>query len=480
MEKTRRGRTLLAIAAVLYLAAYAFTTLVPAILATLLIGYLVFERLRFQRLVDELAIEAESTGPDRMVYQDDLFTIERTLFVHPPGLRVQAAVPATDDLAVEQDRLTLQDTGPDGMLFEHIARLVPTRRGRHRQETLALTLSDPDGLFRHRVDLVAPVELTAHAPRSAFDQGRQAERLEAIVNPRQHEPGTWSEEILALREHIPSDLPRDIDWKASSRFEALLTRTSLREVDRPVVVVLDASRSMRHRTRRGSMLDHASQLATALVAAAHHQGTPAGLVAHDAHRVLDHVPPSRERAVPRQVARAIAELPGPIDLPPAAAETLLGTPQDQDDTGDRPRRDREPSRFEQTVAPFLGGAGTTRIPHGLSQAVRQASGMGQPRTIVVITDLQGSLDEVTLALKRAHDHQHRVLVASTFTPWFHLHPDRITAELLEQVYGAWQRHRRLTRKLEAMGVDVIDIAPETQAHRLLQAMTTGGPRRTRP
>ncbi|MDX1611811.1 MAG: DUF58 domain-containing protein [Candidatus Thermoplasmatota archaeon] len=471
MEKTRRTRVLLAAAATLYILAYAYTTLTPAIVATLLLALLARARLRFTTLLDRALFEAETHRPDRMVYQDEPVTLRWTLFVHPPGLRVDVELEGSEDLKPLSVDHTVEDLTTQGTLLDVKARVQPTRRGTHRQRHLTVTLTDPDGFFEHTYHVEAPVEFTAHAPKKALRQGRQASRLEQLVNPRSNEPGAWSLEVMAHREYQPTDRPRDIDWKASARFQDLLTRVYIKEVERPLVVVLDASRSMRHRTTRASLLDHAAQLAMAVVGAAYHQGTPVGFVAHDAHQVLDIVPTSRDQSATREIAQAIAELPEPIDLAPQAANTLLYHAPDE-----APRKG-PPTPFEQKIAPFLGGRPGGRPPHGLTRALQRAAPTGAPHTLVILTDLQGPASETIRALSTVQRHQHRVILASPFSPWFHLSPKQVTAELLEATYDAHQRHQRLLGKLEKMGVLTLDISPDTPVQRLFTKMAQPGGQR---
>jgi uncharacterized protein (DUF58 family) len=63
-----------------------------------------------------------------------------------------------------------------------------------------------------------------------------------------------------IREYIPGDRLKDIEWKVTSRFSTLMTKISKREISMPTVILLDCSRSMRRTLDERSKIDHSVQL----------------------------------------------------------------------------------------------------------------------------------------------------------------------------------------------------------------------------
>ncbi|ADT85086.1 DUF58 domain-containing protein [Thermococcus barophilus] len=72
--------------------------------------------------------------------------------------------------------------------------------------------------------------------------------------------GLESMELYGLREYLPGDDLRRIDWKASSRLGKLIVREFLKERESDVYIVLDATREMRKGVKRAK-IDYASTLA---------------------------------------------------------------------------------------------------------------------------------------------------------------------------------------------------------------------------
>lgn len=463
MQRTRRADGLFALSLAGFVFGYAFDRVAPVLLGVLLLGYVAYARFRFQALMDEAAFEARVQGPTSTVFQDEVVRLRHRLRIRPPGVRVAIDLPAGEDLDVETIDVEPGDVRPAGAVYEVTTHARPRRRGRFHLETLEITLGDPDGLFERRFDVRMPVEFTAHAPLAAVKEGAHFSELEALVLPERAEPGDWSLEVLTHRPYRLSDRDRDIDWKVSARYDELLSRIFEKEVERPVVVLLDATRVMRYQRFGRSMLDHASEFASALVRGAHDAGKAVGFAAYDEHQVLTFRRPSSGRSVPRQITERIATLPDPIELPPEGLVIPQATPADAE-----PRA--EPTAFERKIAPFLGG--TTRIPNGLARAVTAVGETPEPRTYLVFTPLLRRPDEATKILSRLTSRQQRVLVAAPFAPFYLTEGSGLEADELERVHEAWQAHQARLSRVRAIGGTVIDLLP-SMAPRELARSTRG-------
>lgn len=461
MERTRRGTALMLLAAAAIVAGYAFDRIAPVLLAVVLLGYLTYARLRFSALLDEARIEAKATPPRSTAFQGETVRTGYRLRIRPPGLKIGFSLPTGDDLAVEEIASKEVDVWPGGAIYEVDATVRPNRRGRHRIDALHVDLEDPDRLFRRRLAAKVSTEFTAHASRSAIQEGAQVSELEALVVPDQPETGEWSLEVLTHRPYRPSDRDREIDWKASARYDEMLSRIFKREVERPLVILLDAGREMRYKQGERSMLDHASEFASALARGAHDAGKAVGFAAYDEHSVLAHRRPSSDRTVPRQINRQIAELPDPIELPP---DELVVLEAGQHDRSNR----EEPTDFEQAIAPFLGG--TTRVPNGLARAVQVLGDRTEPSTFLVFTPLLNRPSEAIEILHRLTRHQHRVIVGAPFAPFYLTGREGrdLSPDTLERVHEAWEAHRERMARVRAIGGTVVDLVPELAPRELVR------------
>ncbi|WP_433531600.1 DUF58 domain-containing protein [Micromonospora sp. CA-263727] len=155
------------------------------------------------------------------------------------------------------------------------SRLTPTRRGDRPAVALTVRSLGPLGLaFRQRAGRPAtPPWILRVLPR--FDSRRhlpeKLSRLRVIDGTqvgRGHGAGT---EFDTLREYVPGDDVRSIDWRASARRAEVLVRTWRPERDRRIVCVLDTGRTSAVRLGDEPRLDasiDAALLLTALAARA--------------------------------------------------------------------------------------------------------------------------------------------------------------------------------------------------------------------
>jgi uncharacterized protein (DUF58 family) len=98
-----------------------------------------------------------------------------------------------------------------------------------------------------------------------------------------------------LREYVPGDSFRELDWKASAKRLRPITRVHGAEHSHTVILALDAGRSMSTRAGELTKLDHAIHAALLLTWAALRAGDRVGVIVF-ADEVLAFVPPARGRA----------------------------------------------------------------------------------------------------------------------------------------------------------------------------------------
>ncbi len=107
-------------------------------------------------------------------------------------------------------------------------------------------------------------------------------------------------EFESLREYVPGDDVRHIDWRATARRGRPMTRIYRHERDHPVLIALDASRLMGASYGHGTALDLAIESALALAYTALHHGDRVGLV------LFDQLP--RALVTPRRSRRGLGRL----------------------------------------------------------------------------------------------------------------------------------------------------------------------------
>lgn len=160
--------------------------------------------------------------------------------------------------------------------------LHPVRRGDRLADRVTIRLVGPLGLAARQASIVVPGAVRVlpqfrsqrHLPRF-LSRLRELDGRSAV---RVRGQGT---EFDSLRDYVPGDDVRSIDWRATARRTAVVVRTWQPERDRHIVVVLDTSRTSAGRIDDVPRLDAAMDAALLLTALATRAGDRVDLVAGD-------------------------------------------------------------------------------------------------------------------------------------------------------------------------------------------------------
>ncbi len=190
--------------------------------------------------------------------------------------------------------------------------VVPLRRGRETGGVGGFVVDSmgPLGLGRHRARLPLPWDVVVYPPlvsvRLRASVAEALRRRDAGTKPiRKLGEGRLFE---SLREWVPGDDLRHIDWKATARRGKVITRLYEAERRQQVLLVLDTGRLMTADVAAGvARLDFAVQAALELAYAAAQHDDNVGIMTF-ADGVQHFVAPERGRAGVRRVMDVLAEV----------------------------------------------------------------------------------------------------------------------------------------------------------------------------
>lgn len=233
-------------------------------------------------------------------------------------LRVREDVPALFTPASGPDRrLTLPPRGSrrEEVLFE------PVRRGKTTCGRLHLRVLGPLGLVWRQGRTEVPWAVTVYpslrtAALRALPAQVRRRREAGLRNVRRIGEGRLFE---SLKEWVPGDETRSIDWKATARRGKLMARQYEDERRQHVMIVLDAGRLLTAEIDGRARLEAAIDAALELAQSAVGHDDNVGLLAF-ADEILHFVPPARGRRALRAVLDALASIEGRLVEPnyPAA------------------------------------------------------------------------------------------------------------------------------------------------------------------
>jgi uncharacterized protein (DUF58 family) len=187
--------------------------------------------------------------------------------------------------------------------------VVPVRRGHETAGVLTIDSLGPLGLGVRRSTLRLPWEVRVYPALTSLR--RQAAVAQAL---RRRELGRRPLRRLgegrlfeSLREFVPGDDPRHIDWKASARRGKMILRQFEAERRQQVLLVLDAGRLLTADIAGVARMDYVVQAALELAyAAAQHDDNIGIMVFADGVRAF--VPPGRGRRGLKPVLDVLADV----------------------------------------------------------------------------------------------------------------------------------------------------------------------------
>jgi uncharacterized protein (DUF58 family) len=231
--------------------------------------------------------------------------------VNPTRRRVVVAV--ADELAPSLGAGTRRFSVavPAGGARAVTTELVPSRRGRFAPVELTVRVRGPLGLVARQATRRLPAVLRVHPPLRGREEAElRINRARLLEVGLRSAPGRGGgTEFEGLREYLPDDDSRRIDWAATARLASgrAVVRTYRPERNQTVIVLLDCGRLMAGTVAGMARLDHAMDAALMLCAVATRLGDRTGVVAF-ADRVRAVVPAGRGRAQLERVTDAVYAL----------------------------------------------------------------------------------------------------------------------------------------------------------------------------
>ncbi|MFC8969543.1 DUF58 domain-containing protein [Streptomyces sp. NPDC057094] len=316
---------------------------------------------------------------------------------------------------------------PAGERRRVTTRLRPTRRGDRQADRVTIRSYGPLGLFARQgnhtvpwsVRVLPPFTSRKHLP-SKLARLRELDGRTSVLTRGE---GT---EFDSLREYVPGDDTRSIDWRATARRTTVAVRTWRPERDRHILLVLDTGRTSAGRVGDAPRLDASMDAALLLAALASRAGDRVDLLAYD-----------------RRV-RALVQGRAAGDVLPSLVNAMAGL---------------EPELVETDARGLAAIA--------LRTAPRRS-------LIVLLTSLDAApVEEGLLPVLSGLTQRHTILVASVADPYIaRMSKARGDAEAVYEAAAAAQaqtERQRTAERLRRRGVTVVDAIPDDLAPALADA-----------
>jgi uncharacterized protein (DUF58 family) len=222
-------------------------------------------------------------------------------------IRVAILEPQIDILAFARDttvlRVPARSTGTATL------DIVPRERGRAHLGAFYAWVENDVGLLRRRFRIDADIDARVFPDLSAVETSGTLAKRNTLIEAglrRLRKRGGGSE-FESLRDYIPGDGFRFVDWKATARRGRMMVAQYEVERSQNVIVALDCGRLMTPRIDGARKLDYALTAALSVARIAQAASDNVGLIAFAAKPILD-IAPRRGAAHVNALARAAFDL----------------------------------------------------------------------------------------------------------------------------------------------------------------------------
>ena len=462
IEYTQYSRFLLFLGFILFLQGFLFSNVFPALLAITLFFFLLYGKLAFQTNTIKPLVQ-------RKILEQPLFTnhpvnIKTTINQLPVHLHLTI----TDHLA---DHTTLTKGTHTTTMFSqpHTPvtlqyQLMFTHRGQHTFDHVSITYQDRWNLFTTTQDYPVPNMVMVHSDPNEIKKAKQVSTREHIELTMPSILGTETyADMEGIRTYQSGDRLKDIEWKATSRLQTLMTKLFEKKEIIETTILLDCSTTMRRSKGEHSKIDHASNLVLHLTKMLQSQRHPVSLLAFDEHKLVSTIPPTYDY---HPIFTMLTDLPqhlhgtkttGPQDIP----VKTTGFP-------------KEHQQFLQTIFPFLA-KGKRTIHHptqasGIYEAARRLIKDSKPRHVVILSDLETNLPALFTALSLFHTKHQNTWLLTPFTPLYDTEQNDLTNQDIEHLYTLQLQREQLLLKLKKLDVDIVDLTPTMQGIHVMETI----------
>ena len=455
-------RVLIFLIFLLFLIGFLFQNILPAVAALSILVFLIYSKENFKNKIGEITNNREIF--EKQIFVNHPVNIKTKIKNHGGILNIKVTDNLPDNSTIVKGKNQInQEIKPD----EEISLEYQIKfNSRGRQEFKELKIEISDTLNLYKLELKKPTKkiFWVHSNPEEIKKAKRVSQREhiEIVNPSL----TGLEiidEMEGIREFQPGDKLKDIEWKATSRLQKIMTKQFVKKELLDTIVLIDCSHSMRRTTKDKSKIDHATNLAVSLTKILQSIRHPIGLIAFDEYKILKNIKPTNNY---NKIFENITDLPGRIKT---GNYKIKETKEPTDINIDTPNNQQ---RFISTVFPFLA-KGRRKIKNpmqasGIYESMRLLMMDNKTKHIIILTDMETNIQSLYRSITLAHAKKYNVWLLTSFTPYYNIKREQIETEQLEELYKARQIRENILHKIRKLNIEVVELVPSMESVKVIE------------
>ena len=410
----------------LFVQGYLFQNVFPALLAFLIVVYIVYLRLEFlPRINASREMDTKLTEGEKVKSKLKLKNLTNKKLV----VKVIEELPF--GFKSEEPTIKLGEWEE-----KEVEYFVIPKRGKYTVAGPRLQVKDLRGLYYTDYQVPSKIEVEVYPSIEKIkEDAKTEENIRLATTYQKILMGLQTLEIHSLRRFQPGDETKHIDWKATARLGELIVKDFLREIEGDIYIILDAGREMRKSIRK-SKIDYATTLTLQLLHVL--QNYRVGLIVYDDYGVINRIEASKSPDQIKKAVRSLAISPIFANLIPVRATFDLKIPD-------------ESRKFLAKIMPIFKGKKS--FATGLIEAI---SVLPSAAFLIFISDIIAHTGELIKVLSELKD-KYKILLI-TPNPILFYDESKLNKETLLWLYKRYLEREELIRKLNRI-VPTLDLGP---------------------
>jgi len=467
MRVTRRYWELIGLAALLSVGAVVLASPVLLFGVALVGGWIVTLQILFlydlRSTMDELLVEQTVDRRRVLSGEPTEFTLYGAL-VRPSSLelRIQGGLPAIAT-ASEPPVVTIEP-GETSVTEEFDVEWAVA--GTYTLEPARVRAVDTSGLFSAEIGRGTTPTITVEpSGQRSLGVDRTYDVVRRVFGEHEASPIDFGLEPGEVRQYVPGDPLRKIEWKATARLDSTHVRTFESQVARSAVLVIDRRAAMAQGPAGQTKLDYARHLSLLLVEGARRRNDPIGFYAVDESGVDQRLAPTTTNRGYATIRAHLQDLRATGDLQTQLSGRISTEPRHESIA----HLSGDDSAFARTFTTFVIGRTSGPRHRGRRPLLSAIDAIESELTgafqTVIVTD-DSDPEAVREAAIAARGGDNRVLVFLTPTVLF----DPTTTGDLADAYERYDRFERFRRSLDELdGVEALELGSEKQLSKVMAA-----------
>jgi len=466
IQWTVNTKILLFLSILLFIYSYLFTNLFPTLGGMSLLIFLVYSKFSFQNDIGKIQIQ-------RIIIEKLNFVnhpLNIKIYIQQNGGPIHLAVtdilPKTAILINGSNTISRNISYFENMALEY--QIFFSSRGTHEFKTVNCIISNQCNLFTCKFSKKVYSKIIVHSDPNEIKKAKRTSKTDYNILSIPSLIGSEvSREMEGVREYLPGDLLRDIDWKASSRLQKILTKTFQKKETLETIILLDCSRNMRRTIGKCSKIEHAMIIGihlTNILQSMHHQ---VGLIAYDEFKILTNISPSWSY---KQIFNELSNLPSII-------KTETYSPSNSNNIDNFSIQESEENqKFLTLLHPYLvGGSVNGRIKHrfqttGIYESIKTVLHGSKSKHLVIITDLETNRNALYAAISLANSQHNKIWLLTLFTPFYQINTAQLNIETLENIYVSQLSHEKMILNLKKKQIEIVELSPEIEGKMIINTL----------